>query len=375
MKEKKEKLVNRVFYTNDDISLKSPARTLGGIAVIRDGDIYRAFDKITTICGRAEFRGNDGSTWSGSASIKSAKGFSSDIDLAYQCLNIWRELGYKGAPTSPASFMREAFRRAKKNGVLNTRCYASANHFRGFLQGGWIESGYTGFVHSPVYHYDINRAYLSAISDKGLPSRLYPYQKGMSGFVVLAENIKGKNLPKLFGAKRGLLTNEDLENFPIDSFDVISGVSFRDLDVNLNSVLYTLSDLPERAFKLLTQSYWGIFAMRNPVEVTYRRGSTRSLMNYFQNVCWAQIIIRRVMGALYRRAIECDAFSVFVDSMLCTKELDPGYVGSDPGQFKLVDYYERGVYIGNPGLWNPLPFNPRSVDRSCWARHAGIPGH
>lgn len=362
---------NKVFYTPQDIAINSWCETIGGRARAIKGDVYTAFGKITSIYGECEFQDRAGGCIKLRGTIKSASGFDNDLMKCYRALAEWRNLGYKGAPSSPAGFFRNAFRGQKRNAEIISRCYASANSIRSYMQGGWIECAVeTPYVYGKVFHYDINRAYQSTIT-AGLPSRLFPYQKGMDGFCVLAENIKGDNLPNFLRQPRAIITSEDIEVMGISSFDPLIGVSYRDLDINLNNTMYQLSSIEEGLFKRVGQSFWGIFAMREPIEVEYRTGSERKMFNYSQNVVWAQLIIRRVVHEVYRKVEMLGAFSVFVDSILCHEEMPAEFVGEDPGQWKHVDTYPRGIYIENAGAWNPLPFNPRTVERSKWKKHAG----
>lgn len=358
------------YYTNDEIAPGYTCRTLGGSVKINRGDIYRAFGSISSVVGTGVFVGEDGTEREGNIVVKSASGFNGSLDDCYEALSYWKASGKKGAPSSPASFFRHAFMLEKKR-ELSTRVSASSNSMRKHLSGGWIEAFMSGYNYSRIYHYDINRAYLGAIG-KGLPSRTYPYTPKMPGFVVLAKNVKGDDLPGFFQSKNGvIITSEDLDTFPIESFDVVTGVSFRDFDVNLNPTVYNCSELPPRLFKRITQAFWGVFAMRDPVEVEYRNGNSRLMHNYLQNVVWAQLIIRRVAAQVYKAAVGKNPVAVFVDSVLMEEPIAPDLIGEDPGTWKHVDTYDRGIYIVNPGMWHPLPFNPKTLPPVLWKKHMG----
>ena len=95
------------------------------------------------------------------AIYKSAGAFGSQA-LAYECLYLWKQRGFSGAPSSPVAFFREhcdvaTNTKASTNNML-------ANHFH----GGWIANTSTGFHHGKTYLYDIVSAYRWAGS-LGLP--------------------------------------------------------------------------------------------------------------------------------------------------------------------------------------------------------------
>jgi len=370
---------DNVFYTTGDIP---DATSIGpdSIAVPVSGKKYQAPGNATTFRGDAliiERRGQAASVRVEKCSVKSAKGFGDNLPLANMALSEWRNRGFSGAPYSCASFCREAFVRLKRKKEIVSRCNASANNMlRPFFSGGWIETTYRGYVYNPVYHYDINSAYLSAAL-KGLPSRLYPYngdKKALGYVVVLELKSKKKNAPNFLNYDIVLATKDDVEMYGLKG-TVLSGVQFYDLDVNLSGVLFELADLPYTIFKRCTQSFWGMYASHSGLDVLdIETGEGRHMHNRFQNICWAALIVRRVAGEVWNAMTKYRGVSCFVDSVLTEDPLPTELIGDDTGQWKIVGEYKKGVYIEAAGVWNSLPFRKKSDinNKKVWNKHAGF---
>lgn len=306
------------------------------------------------------------------AVYKSLRGFQSEHD-AYQCLEHWRRRGWTGSPASPASFFRRQLLRMHKLGHVRFRCVASPNHLlKSHFRGGWIEAMKLGTCRGRHYHYDLRNAYLwSAL--QGLPRTLRPYQPGDRNFVAIMDHIEGDNLPNRFERmRRALVTSEDLQVYPMEG-QIIGGVSFDDLDVNLSPVLYELADLPGNAFKSLSQSFWGCFASYRPISVRYYEGGqelrTRYMYNRLQNLTWATLIINRVAARVWQQA-QRGAVLVFIDSVVTPH---PVRTGDQPGDWRHVETFDKGLYVRAPGVFDALPLLRRHDLRS-WYKHCGIQG-
>mgnify|MGYP001283799170 CR=1 FL=1 len=322
-----------------------------------DGQAWRVGFSITTVK-------SDG------ALFKSATPFGS-VDEAYECLYIWKQLGYKGAPSSPASFFRKTLFQMKNEGKVRFRPRAFANRLAGgtYLRAGWQEAA-PGFWRRKVYHYDINKAYYWA-GRQGLPIDLKPYQPGDRPAVVCMD-VRGARaeLPRLFDRERLLVTTEDIDLYGLEG-RVIDGVTWSTEDAVLDPVFDRLKKiLPPYSYKVCTQSYWGMFAVQKPVVMeSYkddRRVRTTKLPMYGQHMPWAVVIVNRIVRKVYRAWIAHRAIRCFVDSVLC---LDPMDTGDKPGQWSLEGEYPKGVYIESPGTWTELP-RPRNYLE--WTKHAGI---
>lgn len=377
---KKKKEPGKVFYTIDDPAFKS---RLGNdlYAEPINGRVYRANEKVTSFYGDVKLSRGGEEVERLKASIKSASGFGNNLPLAYQALDEWRRRKYGGSPFSCASFVRAQFNRKKAMKEFQSRCNASVNNvLRPHFTGGWQEARCRGYIYEPVYLYDINSAYMHAAS-MGLPKSLYPYtgKNNPLGYVVIVEPTKlPRNMPEFFYNQfkykgKILLTSEEQEYYNIDG-RVVGGCQYYNLDVNLLEILYDICELPPQIFKRCTQSFWGMFASGEGVDVeTLDNKSQWKLYNRNQNYAWASLILRRVVTQVHELMVKLDGISCFVDSVLTTKKISPELFGDDVGKWKESAYYPKGVYIESPGVYNALPFKTRSHFKlkKTWTKHAG----
>lgn len=316
----------------------------------------------------------------GRAVIKSAKAFGS-VEAAYECLDAWRRLGFRGAPASPAAFFREMLGKMHREGRIKYRCIASVNNLlRRDLAGGWIEAFFRGEIKRPVYEYDLNRAYFAA-QMPGVPGRLRPYVRGDRHFVALCRAVSGDFVPSPMLPRhsgRVVVTSEAIERLGL-KVDIIDAVSYDALDVNLMPVYYELIDyLPARMFKRCQQAGWGVFVGGRGIVAERRvwdgkrKGTLRCIkrwqvQNRAQNMVWAALIMQRVTCQLAEAVATYGGLSVYIDSVLTTERIPTGDM---PGEWKLEDEMPRGAYIRAPKFYDSLPAKP---DLFAWKKHAGLP--
>lgn len=320
----------------------------------------------------------------GGVVYKSAKGFQS-IPQAYDTLSWWKEQGWSGAPAGAASCYRKMFSTMRRGGDLpSLQCSASANSLVGDrLRVGWIEAVAKGVVSGPLYHYDINGAFLWA-GLRGLPTRVRPYTPGAKRWAGLVDvRATKRSLPAHYEAQINrirpvLLTHEDVRYYGIRG-DVVQAVQWDEEGFTPAYVLASLQGLPGGVFKRVTQSYWGVHAQRKPLQVRHRKGGKVvkrwSLYNREQNLIWATIIGHRVTRHVHR-LMRQGGVLCFVDSCLCP--VPPGEVdiGARAGQWKLLETFPRGVYIKGPGIWDRLHDHAqRKEKRQLWYKHAGYSAH
>ena len=311
----------------------------------------------------------------GKETIKSYRGFGHSELFAEAAHADWERLGFKGAPSSAASFYRKMFDRVRRRDEISGVTNASANHLlaEGFY-GGWIELIQHGYNRGPIYHYDLNRAYFWA-GLEGLPTRIRRYDRGDKTFMVLCR-VKShqKELPVMIEQRKSrvALTNEDIDLYGIEA-EVFGGVSW-DEDGPMfypESVLAELAgNVSDAVFKKCMQTYWGIYAQRRAIhrEIWKSGELTKSylLRNRDQNFLWAQIIISRVTRRVYSEA-EGRARQVYVDSVLTDTPIS---IGEYAGDWKLVDTFPEGIVTRAPGVWTPYPIG-REIKISGWHKHAG----
>lgn len=371
-----------VFYTSRDIRYGEVPVGLDNLRALPiSGQLFKTEESVTSFYGNCDIiDAETGESKQDKCVIKSARGFGNSVVLAYDALKEWRELGFRGAPYSCASFTREMFMRHKRAGKIKSRCVASANNMlRPYFTGGWVESTARGYCFDPIYHYDINSAYMHAAS-LGLPARLYPYtgNPDSMGYVAVME-IEGKtdHLPNFlskFDDDNGILvTSEDVKRYNLRG-RILWGVEYFDLDVDVLPILEDLSHLPRSIFKRCTQSFWGMFASFSGVDIEdYETGEERKLWNRNQNIVWASLIVRRVAGIVYDAMVDFNGVSCYVDSVLTEKPLSGSMIGSEVGQWKLEGVYEKGILIDAAGVWHPLPFVSKAeiTNKRRWKKHAG----
>ncbi len=339
------------------------------------GIIYRAGSRITSLRGRTEYLDTVTGETGVCDTLKSASGFGTN-ERAYEALEAWRRLGFKGAPASSTSFYREMYARLRRRGVIGAATQATANNLvSSAFYGGWIEVMQPGRVHGPIYHYDVNSAYLWA-GGAGLPKTIHPYDPSDPHYMVLAWITKaGEELPGMMERQRRqlkpvLLTSEDVDHYSLE-IDVYRGVSWREQDFKPDYVLEELAgEIPFWLLKRCTQSYWGLWAARKPIVVEKLHGGevekTWTLKNRFQHLVWAQIIISRIVRLVHSEARR-DARLVYVDSILTGEEVA---TSERIGGWRLEEEFPKGVLIQAPGVWDRWPdAQRRRVDQ--WHRHAG----
>lgn len=384
MSKKKKYSPCTVYYTSKTpdgecpVGLDLVAEPVDGNLYIADGRVKSFHGSVNIICKKTGVVSTDRAT------LKSAEGFGNNIERAYTALNHWRKLGYRGSPASMASFTREKFRHKKNKGEIVSRCNASANNIlRPYFTGGWIETPEEskGSVHAKVYHYDINKAYLSAAGG-GLPSRLDPFNGDPAalGYVALMR-IKGdvSHLPNFLqpflNDDLTLVTSEDVKAYNLKG-TIVKGVQYYDLDVDLLPVISELEPaLPYDLWKKCTQTFWGMFCSSSGLDIVdYETKTERKLWNRNQNIAWASIIVRRVAKMVYDAWVNYDGISCFVDSVFTLSPLPESLVGEGVGKWKLEGEYDKGIYLAGSGVWHPLPFNSRRhfLDKSLWKKHSGF---
>lgn len=301
--------------------------------------------------------------------FKDYTGFGS-MDLAYECLYLWKQKGFSGSPTSPASFFREECTgkcniKAGTNKVLE-------KHFH----GGQISNLATGFHHGTAYLYDIISAYRWAGS-LGLPTevRYFSGHPVHPEFIALVRVKQRPDIcPDFLKRKICVITNEDLERYKI-KVEFIHGFYLYNFEYNPENDLEKLKYLPEKCFKLATQSYWGIWAMRSGIEVErlYDTGELKkwNLYNRNKNMIWSIIIVHRVIEKVFE-SVSNNCLNIYVDSILTKEKIK---TGEKIGDWKLKNTFDCGVFIRNAGLWTSINNYIKNADSyNRWTKHSGYKG-
>lgn len=312
-------------------------------------------------------------------SVKTKSGVTKDatpfgsVGRAAECYDVWRSLGLRGAPASPASFWREYARRHRVvppiNGTIN-------NVLRQGFYPSWIECAAFGSVTGQWHHYDLNSAYLWGGIDRPLPERYRPYRPGDKDAIMLVQGWPNDwELPSPLRKERALITSDCIERYGLDIRGrVIEGVQIVSRSWAVRDQLTDLMcALPPDASKRLSQSYWGVWAAQSEPERLIIRGGRvvkrTALPARFQHLPMAALITRAVQSKVYEAAMP-DAISVYVDSVLVPRTLA---TSGQPGGWHHVSSFPRGVEIRAPGVLHDLATAHRTR-MSDWYRHAGYAG-
>lgn len=291
--------------------------------------------------------------------FKNLSGFRMDRDLAEECKYIWDKMGYSGSPSSPASFFRQEYKNKSKT-------FASHNFaFRDYSHGGWAENFISGSVMGNLYKYDLIKAYMWAGS-LGLPKNLKCYKKGDDNYIGIFKIKEVRDdLPIYFRKKKFLATSEDVEAYNLEG-QILWGYSWDDLEVfPLRDIYKYQNILPKKAYKLLTQSYWGIWHSQNPLKIIYRNGNKRTQYNNLCNLIWSNIIIHRVIQRVWEKAVVSGVL-VQTDSVITKRKIEESNL---IGGWKLEKEYQDGIFIKSANIYTPI--NEYTDDLRQWEKHAG----
>lgn len=300
--------------------------------------------------------------------FKSAGGFGNE-QIAYECLYLWKQRGFSGSPSSPVAFFRE-------HCEVKTNFKATTNNLLSkYFHGGWIANTSTGFHHGKTYLYDIVSAYRWAGS-LGLPisARFFSSTPRSNEWIALVR-IKSRKPehPDFLQRETTVLTSEDLGVYDIE-FEFLCGYDLSGFDYNPQEDLQKLTYLPEPAFKLATQSYWGIWAMNGSINVNRidRHGEIKEwkLHNRNKKMIWAILIVHRVTAKVFTAFNQNgNVLNVYIDSILTRKPLKNA--SELLGGWKLKNVFD-GVVIKNAGLWTSVDNYIKHSNRfENWIKHSG----
>lgn len=300
------------------------------------------------------------------AIYKSVEGFGSP-DIAYECLYLWRSQGWTGSPSSPVSFFRKVHR-------VETNVKASTNQaLSPYFHGGWITNTATGFHHGTVYLYDIVSAYRWA-GTLGLPRRqkFFTGQPESEKFIAVVDVLeRSETMPNFLQKDTTVITDEDLQTYDI-KVKFRYGFECYDFDYFPESDFKKIEYLPEKAFKLATQSYWGIWAMREGVKASRVtvEGELKEWNIYNRNkkLVWALYIAHRVTEKVFN-SYSNKVLNIYVDSILTKDQI---IEGENIGDWKLKDVFYEGVHIRNAGLWTTIDSYLKNRNNlGSWYKHSG----
>jgi len=355
--------VEKVIYTTDlldyDFQNSQYINEETG-EVVQEGDtctVWRRNNRVTTI-------------YTNNILIKSARSFGT-VERAGKAKKIYEEKGLSGYPTSPAGIVSDVLGRAITTGVVDSPLSKIAIDLIG-TNGVWlwIEKNVNGRYSKPVWHYDLNQAYRWG-SKMGLPSNIEPYQNHWGFVGVLELEDSKRDLPSCLERDYIMVDHEDVRYYGLKGHWV-SRVGFDDLSVSLTPMFEIIRDwFDERIYKKATQMYWRLFAMGEGATATrYERGEIKSQWNTggrFRNPVWATLITHRVMRKVHQVMLH-GGIQCFVDSVLIPYEMK---TSNAIGEWELESYFDNGVYIKAPGIYDSLPRSTLKPSDS-WYRHSGI---
>jgi len=302
--------------------------------------------------------------------VKSLRGWGGrqGLELARECFEVWRERGHSGYPSGPASFFHKALPKdaiPRANWTVNGTLLP---HFH----GGWIECYTRGHIPGPLRYYDLNGAYAWAASRPLPRGKLYPWARGEPWFVgVLEVRRADPTAPRYFRAgETAIVTHEDVETYDLAG-DMRWAVTWdAEDDVVWRTLQETAEGLPDRAGKLLSQSYWGRWAMSERCRCEmWKRGrlvKSWELPSRELNLVVATMIVHRVIRRVWREARK-GCHLVQVDAILTDRKMP---TGDALGDWKLShEVGPEGAFIVGPGRWAEVPVHENPTE---WIKHSGL---
>lgn len=240
--------------------------------------------------------------------------------------------------------------------------------FADWFAGGWEQARQTGILPGSWNRYDLNSAYLWALT-KGLPDvRTFRFTRHIQrsdvggvkpGLYLITLHKPRYDLPYPFNTSRKYVvaSSDELEAYDIDPMYVHSGITYK--------MLPTVQDMVDLIYdtpcpKLVARTYWGRWVSKASVFChAPSTGREWPIRNPILNVAWAHLIVSRVKLRLWQ---DCpDAAHVFVDSVITLRDLP---VGRELGSWRLEERYLDGVQIRGPGIYG----TPSQLQRHAGAR-------
>ena len=317
-------------------------------------------------------------------SLKSFLPFGSH-EKALEVHDVWKHLGYKGSPSSPASFFHQVC-------YLPKIPYSAQVIFLDHLHGAWQEvisadreasekrrlsvgarklQTYT----DPHYYYDLKSAYFWAASiEEGYPTRVYPMTVNDERYLCLCdlEKCKGIKLPSPLRKPIFVADNYDVELYGIPKKAIKIGVGlydYRYLDVEFERVFG--QGLPVDIQKSITQSFWGRWhSARRTVREKWVNGvleSTTELKNNKLNFIWGLLTLHRVIRKLWQSG---EKKLVITDAILTSEKMEVPQ-NPVPGDWVLKEYAPEGVVVVGAGIWTPIRDGKIPDNFADFLKHSG----
>lgn len=221
--------------------------------------------------------------------------------------------------------------------------------FRQYKCGAWSMALERGTFKQKMYHYDLNSAYRWAAC-VGLPilksgKRIFDLEAENSIFVV---EFNDTEKPGWMTEKVGMVTSEELKGLKIRP-RLLFGVQFREW-FSFSDVFKEIDRRFPWCFKRIGRAFWGRWNGETEVEQHgWSEGhKVRPLPNPLHNPIWSHFITSRVKLRLLEAVKMVGAVHVQVDAVLCR---DPLPVSSEVGGWKLVQEYQKGLWVYNTGQW------------------------
>ena len=341
--------------------MRQVAYTLESLREPLDGVVYRFDGEIRTVQTKDLL-------------LKSCEGFNSvrdcnPLELSIECAELWKELGFKGFPSNPASFFHELNR--KEELVLP---FSFNSGLANYIHGGWSQTLREGAEFRLLEYYDMRSAYLWGGLSGGLPSRILPYERGDKNFIAVIEVPKiNRKLPTPLRAYRFIVTNNELDIYGITEFKIIFALKLANY-FNVEPLIEKIEKLklPEQAKKLIYQSFWGRWGSTEFLQrETWKNGKLEKITssrNRSMNLIWSMIIINRVLSRVWENSQGANL--VMIDALLTGLKLKDA--GEKIGDFKVKKSCPEGAYVANSGLWTPFENGKIPKDKASWFKHMGI---
>lgn len=260
-------------------------------------------------------------------------------------------------PSSYADFFNQKYRSPSVWHSVNA-------DLKDCLHGGWEQAKTIGMVEKRVTKYDINSAYLWAIT-RGLPDpkSFEPsgHVNGKPGMWRVDLKEPDESLPYPFNIKHRdiLVSNDEVELYSLSSRirKVICGVTWRRQLIDTEPMVETILGLP--AAKQVSRCFWGRWMSFTPIQCRTSGGGDWNMSNRVANAVWAHMTISTLKMKIWPYAK--DSVHVFVDSVITDREVP---TGTAIGDWRKQETYEQ-LNIEGPGIYG--------VPGQSLEKHAGRP--
>lgn len=233
--------------------------------------------------------------------------------------------------------------------------------FAPWFTGGWQEAKRVGILNGQWRQYDMNSAYLWAVT-RGLPdvrSMRVSQQFGRwPGMYAVELTRPLDTLPYPFNACKFVnATTEEIDAYSLPVAKILGGVMWSG-EIDGSPIVDAVKQFTFA--KECARCFWGRWCSTIPVECATRSGKRWELPNPVQNFVWAHLVVSRVKARVW--AESPNAAHIFVDSVITQDDLP---TGEGLGEWRQTEMFNDGVKIKHAGFYG-------DATARGWKRTSGL---